>query len=226
MALNWTTTNRASEQGVKMLVYGKSGMGKTKLCATAPTPLILSAEAGLLSLRAYDIPVLEINTTGDLTEAYNWIRDSAEAKQFQTICLDSISEIAEVVLAHAKKQVKDPRQAYGELIEKMGATIRLFRDLKGFNVYMSAKEAYEKDESGVMSYMPSMPGSKLGAGLPYYFDEVFHLSVGKTPEGVEYRYLRTQPDFNTIAKDRSGALDLIEAADLNNVITKICQQTN
>lgn len=53
MALKWTTTDRASiSQGVKMLVYGASGSGKTGLCATLPAPLIISAEGGLLRLRS------------------------------------------------------------------------------------------------------------------------------------------------------------------------------
>ena len=72
-----------------------------------------------------------IRTVDDLTEAYNWACSSPEAAQFDTIYIDSISEIGEVVLSNAKAQVKDPRQAYGELIEKMMVTLKAFRDLPG-----------------------------------------------------------------------------------------------
>ena len=227
MALNFTTVGASSElSGVKMLVYGKAGRGKTMLCGTAPTPIILSAEAGLLSLArdpaTATIPVITIKTVEDLTEAFNWCQSSNDAKQFQTICLDSISEIGEVVLANAKKQVKDPRQAYGELIEKMTHLIRCFRDLQGFHVYMSAKQEFNQDAvTGVNQYGPSMPGAKLSQQIPYFFDELFQLDIGKTPEGVEYRYLRTQPDFQYDAKDRSGSLDAIEQPNLTNIIQKI-----
>jgi len=223
MALQFSTTDQASAAaGVKVLVYGDAGMGKTTLCATAPAPIIISAESGLLSLRKYRIPVIEIKTIDQLTEAYDWCIRSAEARQFATICIDSISEIGEVVLANAKRQVKDPRQAYGELIEKMTMTIRAFRDLPGKHVYMAAKMEPMKDElTNVVKYGPSMPGAKLGPQLAYFFDEVFRLGVNKTPQGETYRFLQTQPDLQYTAKDRSGSLAAIESPDLNHVFTKI-----
>jgi phage nucleotide-binding protein len=223
VALKFTTTDQAAQlHGVKMLIYGTSGVGKTTLCATAPQPIILSAEAGLLSLRKFQIPVIEIRTVDDLTEAHRWCQQAAEARQFSTVCIDSITEIGEVVLANAKRQVKDPRQAYGELIEKMMTTIKAFRDLQGKHVYMAAKAEPVKDEmTGVVRYMASMPGSKLGPQLPYLFDEVFRLGINKTPQGEQYRFLQTQPDLQYDAKDRSGALDPIEPPDLNHVISKI-----
>lgn len=218
-----STYGIGAKNGVKMLVYGKAGRGKTTLCATAPNPIVFSAESGLLALSNYQVAYAEIRTIKDLQDAFAWAQTSAEAKQFQTLCLDSLSEIAEVVLTNAKGQVKDPRQAYGELIEKMSMTIREFRDLPGFHVYMSAKQEMVKDEAtGVALNMPSMPGSKLGQSLPYFFDEVFQLDIGKDPATQQtYRYLRTQPDFQNDAKDRSGRLDPIEYPDLGNIIKKI-----
>lgn len=223
MAIRITTAAQAATlHGVKLLVYGRAGMGKTTLCATAPNPIILSAEAGLLSLRRSNLPVIEIKTLEDLQDAYQWATESEEAKSFETICLDSLSEIAEVVLNNAKRTSKDPRQAYGELIERMGTTVRSFRDLSGKHVYMSAKQEGIKDDTvGTTTYGPSMPGSKLGGQLPYMFDEVLRLTVGRTPDGQEYRYLQTRPDFQSEAKDRSGALDAMEPPDLTAIINKI-----
>lgn len=223
MTVHITTTQQAAQlHGIKCLVYGKSGAGKTKLAATAPAPIILSAESGILSLREFQIPMIQIKTVADLTEVHQWAQNSAEAKQFATIYIDSISEIGEVVLANAKAQVKDPRQAYGELIEKMMALVKAFRDLPGKNVVMAAKQEPIKDEmTGIVQYGPSMPGSKLGPQLPYLFDEVFRLGVGKTPQGVEYRFLQTGPDLQYDAKDRSGSLDPVERPDLSFVFSKI-----
>lgn len=226
MPLQWTTTDQSVNNGVKCLVYGDSGAGKTVLCRTAPAPIIISAESGLLSLRGVRIPVIQIKTVQDLEEAYRWCFSAAEAKQFQTVCVDSISEIAEVVLANAKPQVKDPRQAYGAMQEQMIALIRAFRDLPARHVYVAAKQALLKDEmTGLVTYGPSMPGTKVGPQMPYYFDEVFHLGVGRTQQGESYRYLLTQKDMQHVAKDRSGALAPVETPDLNAVFTKIMEQT-
>jgi hypothetical protein len=170
----------------------------------------------------YNLPTIEIQTVDDLTDVYNWCSRSPEANAFQTICLDSVSEIAEVVLNNAKRQVKDPRQAYGELIEKMETVIRLFRDLNGKHVYMAAKMEPTKDEmTGVVKYGPSLPGSKLGSKVPYFFDEVFRLGVNKTQQGETYRFLQTQPDLQFEAKDRSGSLSQIEPPFLTELFNKI-----
>lgn len=210
------------QTGIKCAVYGKAGRGKTTLCATAPNPVIISAEGGLLSLARFKLPYIEIKNVNDLTNAHQWAQMSREARQFQTICIDSISEIAEVVLTNAKNQVKDPRQAYGELIEKMTTVIRSFRDLQGFNVVMTAKQEFVKDDqTGVLMNMPSLPGKGLTKDFPYFFDEVFQLDIGKTPTGEEYRFLRCQPDFNNEAKDRSGRLFPAEEPNLTKVFAKI-----
>ena len=224
--MEFTTTKReAKSNGVKVLVYSESGVGKTTLCATAPAPIIISAESGLLALKDFDIPVIKIKSLQDLNDAYAWIAARKQgADQFQTICLDSVTEIGEVVLAAAKKTVKDPRQAYGELIEKMTTCIKSFRDLPGKNVYMAAKMEKAKDElTGMMLYGPSMPGSKMGPALPYLFDEVFNLRVMQTTDGQKYRALVTQPDLQYVAKDRSGALDAIEPPNLAHIFNKISE---
>lgn len=231
----------ATSNGVKMVVYGRSGMGKTMLTATCPAPVLISAEKGLLSLKreniervwgvntpgiAYDIPVIEIKTIDDLIAAELWCRTNQQAQQFQTVVLDSITEIAEVVLANAKKQVKDPRQAYGELIEKMTMTIKSFRDLQGKHVLLLAKEERSKDEgTGLTLAGPQMPGAKMGPATPYLTDEVFQIAVGKNPDNSTYRYLRTQPDFSADAKDRSGALTEIEFPHIGQIINKILGST-
>jgi hypothetical protein len=223
MALQFTTTRDASRlHGVKVLVHGRAGSGKTRLCATAPAPLILSAEAGLLSLQDENIPVITITTIAELDEAYQFCAYSEHAKQFQTICLDSISEIAEVCLTNEKKLSKDPRKAYGEMQDKMIDRVRWFRDLPGKHVYFSAKQGSVKDEmTGVTLYGPSAPGQKVGPALPYLFDEVFSLETAKSQDGKTYNYLRTGRDLQFEAKDRSGRLDPFEPPNLTTIFEKI-----
>ena len=60
MAINIQSTNTITANGLKVLVYGQAGAGKTTLIKTLPKPLILSAEGGLLSLRKENLPFIEI----------------------------------------------------------------------------------------------------------------------------------------------------------------------
>lgn len=237
MAIQLVSANDlANSNGVKMVVYGRSGLGKTMLSATMPNPIVLSAEAGLLSLKreniervwgvntpgiTYDIPVIVINNVQDLTEALTFLQTDPMGMTFNPI-LDSATEIAEQVLSNAKGLVKDPRQAYGELIEKMTMTIKAFRDLPGRHVALLCKEDKFKNEStGMTLFGPSMPGQKMGPATPYLTDEVFNIGMGKNADGTSYRYLRTQPDFSYDAKDRSGALEEVEFPHLGSIINKI-----
>lgn len=220
MAINLKSTADLSENGVKALVYGSAGAGKTTLSATMPNPVILSAEGGLLSIKDANLPFLEIATMADLWEAYEWLSTGA-GKEFDSVVLDSISEIAEVVLNSEKKNNKDPRAAYGAMQEQMADIIRAFRDLPNRNVLMTAKVEKTADEMGRILYAPSMPGNKTGQSLPYFFDLVLALRVEKDAEGATQRALMCDSDGLWLAKDRSGKLDAWEPADLGAIIDKI-----
>ena len=221
MAINVKTTGSLSANGVKVLVYGQAGAGKTSLIKTLPSPIVLSAEGGLLSIQDADLPFIEISDMGTLQEAYKWLTESDDAKAYKSVALDSISEIAEVVLNAEKKATKDPRQAYGAMQEQMADIIRAFRDLPGRHVYMSAKLEKTQDEMGRVLYAPSMPGNKTGQALPYFFDEVLALRVEKDADGNTQRALMCDSDGLWLAKDRSGKLDMWEAPDLSAVFAKI-----
>ena len=221
MAITLKSSGDVAASQVRLLVYGQAGAGKTSLIPSLPDPVILSAEGGLLSIAGSNLPFVEINSVETLREAYQWLTESSEAAQFQSVALDSISEIAEVVLANEKATAKDPRQAYGALQDVMGGIIRAFRDLPGRHVYFTAKLEKSQDEMGRILYSPSMPGAKLGQQLPYFFDLVLPLRVEKDADGNTVRSLQCQSDGLWTAKDRSGRLDPWEPADLGHVIRKI-----
>ena len=226
MAINIKTTGSLASNGVKLLVYGQAGAGKTSLIKTLPDPIVLSAEGGLLSIQDADLPFIEIASMTDLHEAYKWLTESNEAKGFKSVALDSISELGEVVLNAEKKATKDPRQAYGAMQEQMADIIRAFRDLPGRHVYMSAKLEKTQDEMGRVLYAPSMPGNKTGQALPYFFDEVLALRVERDADGVAQRALMCDSDGLWLAKDRSGKLETWEAPDLGKIIQKVAIDPN
>jgi len=218
--INLKSTSTVKSGSIKMLAYGQAGSGKTSLIPTLPTAVILSAEGGLLSIAHKEIPFLEISDMDALREAYKWLAESDEAKQFASVAIDSISEIAEVCLGNEKKVNKDPRAAYGEMQTTMAEIIRRFRNLPK-HILMTAKLEKAQDETGRMLYSPSMPGNKTGQSLPYYFDIVAALRVEKDAEGVTQRAMMLESDGLWQAKDRSGKLAVWEAPDLGEIIKKI-----
>ena len=212
-------------QGAKLLVYGESGVGKTTLCQTAPgKTLVVSMESGLLSIKdAPDLDAIEVKEAAEIEEIAQLLESGQ--LQYDTVCLDSVTEMAEILLSQEKAKSKDPRRAYGEVIEVMIKTMRRFRDLP-VHVIFIAKQSRERDEqTGAYHYQPMMVGAKLPTQIPYFFDEVLVLRTfddeneeGKT---VTSRWLQTRIGQNYIAKDRSGKLDGFETPDLASVINKL-----
>lgn len=201
-----------------MLCYGESGVGKTTLCATAPKPIIISAEKGLLALAEKDIPVIDVTNLEGVLEAHKFLLNNND---YETICIDSLSELAEKLLIEFKGEVKDARKAYGRLNDEIATVIRLFRDLPNKHVFFICKQTRIVDEfSGKIIHGPLMPGKALPLSIPYYFDIVTCMRVG-VKDKAEFRYLQTQPSLQYEAKDRSGKLDSIEKTDLNYIFNKI-----
>lgn len=205
-----TTKGAAVRNGVKIITFGPPGSGKTRLCATLPNPVIISAESGLLSLREYNLPFIQIRTLKDFDDAWLWLNGSKEARLFASVAIDSISEIAEAILEWQKGQTKDGRKAYGETQDEVMKIIKKFRNFSGPHIYFSAKQERIENTGGnpPMFYGPMFPGKNLAQQIPYDFDEVFQLVPSKTAEGKSFSALRTRGAHEAdIVKDRSGALD-------------------
>ena len=208
------------DNGLKVLVYGAAGVGKTTLCASTGAPektLILSAEAGLLSIRESNVSAINITSVQTLRDALTYLK--AGDHPYTWVCLDSVSEIAEQILASEMESKKDPRQAYGEMAVTMEKMIKSFRDLP-FNVCMVCK-GKQSDDEGRLVWQPSLPGQRLAEQIAYLFDEVFCLVAQANKEGEVKRALRTTADGKYTAKDRSGRLDAWEAPDLGAIYKKI-----
>jgi len=226
MAIKIKKTSDVKINGVKCVVYGGAGVGKTRLCATAPKPIIISAESGLLSLSDVDCDYIEITSLEDLDAAYNHL---SRSNDYDTICLDYLSEICEVVLDKLKPHHKDKRQAYGEMADAILPMLKKFRDIKGKNVVFTVKLIRVQDEdSGSITEELFIPGRVLSNQIPYLVDELFCLQRDRK----NLQVMQTVPDRVRFCKDRSGALKAIEKPkdgetelNLTDIINLITEKT-
>ena len=211
------------DQGAKILVYGMAGAGKTYLARTAPGKvLVISAEAGLLSIRdAQNVEAIEVKSAAEVVEVYEALRSGK--LQYDTVCLDSISEISELLLQAEKAKHKDARKAYGEVQESVTNVMRAFRDLQMHVMFICKEDKVNND--GVFEQAPKMVGTKLGQSITYFFDEVLALRVIEDTyaEGnpVQARWLQTRIGQGYVAKDRSGKLEAFEEPNLTKLIEKL-----
>ena len=215
--------------GVKALIYAESGSGKTSLAATLDLKktLVISFESGLLSLLdekgCEDIQYVEPQDLGDLKDVYDALKNDPKfAAKYDTIFIDSLSEISEMMLAALKLDptvytgMKDNMKLYMIAQEKMIGIAKSFRDLKGFNVFMTALAATQTTNM-VEKLVPSMAGQKLATKLPPLYDFVFYLNVDS--DGT--RKLITQPTNSITAKSRSRKLESAETPNLGAILKKI-----
>ncbi len=224
MSKNVYGSTKGKAEFTKLLVYGESGVGKTGLIATAPNPVIISSESKLRVLGGLNIPVITIKDFEGFEEAY---KDVTTGKFFKygTVCIDSISDIAELVLNELLKEYTDGRQAYGELNMKIMDMLKKFKMISDKNVYVIGKQERVGDPSSSLAkYSLLMPGRTLSTVIPYEFDYVFVLRAtqGKDKEGKtkSRRFLQTQP-CNQYQASGDKALDLWEKPNLKNIFEKL-----
>ena len=233
------TSTQTNETGtIKVLIFGESGVGKTTLAGTLNEPtLIISAEAGLLSLKGKKIDVIDLslNDKGEvipqeqriarLGEVYAYLVTDEARKKYKTIFIDSLSEINGNLLAQLNVEfsdAKDTLKMYGELSKKMKSLVKSFRDLPYYSIIFTALSEADKDESGQRFIGPQLIG-KFSTQVGAYFDEVLYLHVNRE---TGERVLVTEKSDNLLAKDRSGKLSKYEPADLGLIYKKIKGATN
>lgn len=227
--MKFKSTKDVSSERFYGLVVGESGIGKTSLVKTLPTPmervLIISAESGLLCLSGTDIQVFEIgsNTWEDICEIISFLQED-NGKRFDYVYIDSLTEIVEKMLEQLKRDPKlsDTKNTFllwGKLKENMKIFLKTMRDLKKCSVVFTCLPATEKDGLELVDIF-KMPGGIKDDVKPL-FDIVMHYQIFKDEDGSPIRKLVTSDEVSKLAKDRSGLLDHYEDPDLSVIIKKV-----
>ena len=225
----------AANFGCKCLAYGPPGSGKTPIINTAPRPLMLVTEPGMLSMRGSSVPALEAFDVKTIEDFFKWIETSKELKNFDTICIDSFSQLAEIYLKDAEKKCKDGRQVYMVLSKAVMKIANQLFYMREKHVFLIAKEGSIEEtiwnftgpipqKMTVFKKVPFFPGKDLGVKMPHLYDEILYVSKGVVPGQVgEMKYLRTNGSSDITARDRSGKLGDYEPQDLTYLFNKIMQ---
>lgn len=213
----------AKSSGVKMIGYGPAGGGKTPLIATAPRPIMLATEAGLLSMRGTNVPVWQAHSYERIKEFFDWFFKSHEAKQFDTLCADSLSQVTEIVLKYHLGRNKDGRKAYGEMASDIMKWLEDLYFMPDKHIYLIGKQEIGEEE-GVQTKRPYFAGQELKVKIPHLFDLIAHIAVVPI-QGLAQpqRAIRTKATFGVVARDRSGKLAELEPPDLTKLFNKMMQ---
>ena len=214
--------------GCKCIIFGPAGTGKTPLINTAPRPLLLSIEPGLLSMRNSDVPTYVAHDTTKIDEFFKWFFNSSETKVYDTLAIDSGSYMAEVYLQAAIKGTskqgnkKHGMAAYGEMADNVMEHLRTLFYTKEKHVYLICKEEIkELDYQSVRR--PFFPGNVLDASLPYLYDFLLRLAkvnnIPGAPPGEQLAF-QCVGNMNVLARNRTGNLNEYEPPDFSALVNK------
>jgi hypothetical protein len=211
--------------GVKALAYGRAGSRKTPSLQTAPRPLLLACEPGLGSLRGVQhVATYEATTIEKIDEFFKWFfSGSAELKNFDTLVIDSLSQLMDLILAKALAKYPHGKQAYGHLDEEGYDLVQKLYYTKEKHLFMICQYG-QMEEDGQMVSRPMFPGQALNRKIPHLFDQILYFHQ-QQPPGYQYPIcaVRTRPTVQIMARDRFGRLDEVEWADPTTGLPNLSQ---
>ena len=222
-------TSDSEENGLKIVIYGQPGSGKTSTIGSLPgKTLLLNAENGTRVLSDFDIDVIDI--TGGcidpsepekyyskmmhLESIYGAIKN--KTLDYDNIAIDSISEVSDWIAADLKadEYYGDPKNSFKyweEYKSRLHSLLKAFRDLDGRNVIMLALEA-EVGEL-VKIKKPAVVGNQSKDKFVSYFDEVLYMD--SRVDGS--RFFRSVETSALVAKSRVGILAETNTTDLSEL---------
>ena len=220
----------AKQYGVKSLCYGPPGAGKTPLIKTAPRPVLLALEPGLLSMKGSNVPTWIAPTMKEVDEFFKWFFGSNESSNFDTLCIDSVSELAERIATEELNKKSnsgnkvDGKAAYGAMSRKVYENyLQPLYMYPNKHIYLTAKRGI-RDVAGMEKSVPYFPGRDLYTKIPHlydnliYLDEVMMQGQNGLPTKVMAMRCRATPIIE--ARARSPQIAELEACDLGQFFQK------
>lgn len=248
----------SNKAGIKGIILGPAGIGKTSLLYTLPpeTTLFVNAEAGELSVQTWGGDMVKLRTWQEArnlaalvggpnpafadSEVYSTAHYNAAVEalgretfeKYETIFIDSITEISRICFTWAKQQPEsisektgkpDTRGTYGLLGREMVGFLKQFQHAPRVNVWLVGLLNSIKDDFGRVQHVMQVEGSKTALEAPGITDQVVSMVQMTPDEGQPYRAFVTQAvnEWGFPAKDRSGRLDPVEKPHLGELMEKI-----
>lgn len=136
---------------LSMLVYGRSGTGKTTFAGSFPTPALLIdvREKGTDSIANLDgVDVVQIEHWTDLEEIFWYLK---KEKKYKSVIIDQVSSMQDIAMVHAMaEEGKDvmSQRLWGVVSGLMKTWLLNYRDLvdEGINVLFIAHDRTNKGD--------------------------------------------------------------------------------
>ena len=146
LGTNLPTPIKHEMPALRVLVYGEPGVGKTQLALSFPKPLVVNTDGGLeggaieqLRARGGDGEEWLPEKWKDLNALYFWLKQQVEKRGYETIVIDSLSELC-VLLLHEAMEAETKLRGEGSERERM-----ISAELQDFGKVAYAVDLFLKD---------------------------------------------------------------------------------
>lgn len=211
-----------AEPRINMLIYGESGIGKTRLAGSADAVpqlrriLLIDVEGGTLTLRDTfpDVETVRVKSWQDMQRVYEALFDGKH--DFTTLIVDSLTEVQKMSMdGIMRKLVEEFEERSAEVpglrewninLEQTRKFVRAFRDLPMNTIFTALLKTDKNPRTGAIKRKPSLSG-KLADEISGFLDIVVYL-YAKEIDQENKRILLCGQTEDTVAKDRSNNLPL------------------
>lgn len=157
---------------LKLLAYGKNGMGKTRLGASGPQDVLIvdCNERGTLSVRSFGsgVKVFKCDVFTDVDMAY-WLLKATQ-HEYKTVVIDTVTSLAQLCMKFvlgdeaSRDPTKDPdmpsKREWGKVGELMRTVILNFRNLDMHVVYLAQeRRGFSEDDEEEPEVFPEVSPS-------------------------------------------------------------------
>ena len=194
---------------LNVLIYGKSGTGKTTFACCFPKAYVFDFDKGMLGQRGRDVEYDTYTSYADFEVRFRQL----EAKcPYDTIIIDSVTTLEKYCLARAlaaNRRAMPTMNEWNILIAELSDLFTRATKMAKNLVVIAHEEMIQDELTGEIQIRPSIVGKKLPVQLPLFFDEVYRAQVSRSKEGVPLYSILTAADLKFSAKSRINCLPTV-----------------
>lgn len=192
---------------LNVLIYGKSGTGKTSFACCFPKPYVFDFDNGMLSQRGRDV---EFDTYDSYQEFEMKFAELERECVYDTIVLDSITTMQEYLMDKilaANRRAMPTMNEWNVAIASLKDLFMRMTKIAKHTVVIAHEQVLQDEITGEMLVRPVIFGKKLPPQLPLFFDEMYRTQVSRTKDAKPSYDVLTASDIKYTAKTRLGCLE-------------------
>jgi len=209
---------------VDMLIYGRSGAGKTYRAATAPNPFIIGPDPTGHKSVPYAIPGKVINSLEQVNEVLDWFESGGHLEhEIKTLIVDGVSFFYDLYTKEVGQYFVESHGAKDVDLMPIAARLKISNSFKRMLrrmvnltqneypvhvIFTTLDERLKEDEKAEFQVRPHFGSAKMNETFPAYFSVIAYIEpIGEEDEEgqpVETRKMLFTEYRGILARDRLG----------------------